>query len=102
MWTWLNIYLKNWKWKLKPVVDIPWQERENRLDKGEIDLCWICGLPYVWKAARKNPNIDLLAGPVFHGERYRICRSIFPTWLFDQIVSISKFEDLLGSNMGDQ
>jgi phosphonate transport system substrate-binding protein len=32
------------------IGDIPWQERERRFDAGQIQVCWICGLPYVWKA----------------------------------------------------
>jgi phosphonate transport system substrate-binding protein len=50
---------------------IPWQERERQLDAGEIGLCWICGLPYVWKADRPAPAIALLAAPVMLAPRYR-------------------------------
>jgi hypothetical protein len=32
------------------VNDIPWPEREELLDAGHIQVGWICGLPYVWKA----------------------------------------------------
>jgi phosphonate transport system substrate-binding protein len=46
------------------VGDIPWQERERRFDAGAIDCCWICGLPYVWKADRSQPPLELLAAPV--------------------------------------
>ncbi len=52
-------------------LDIPWQERERRLDAGQIDLCWICGLPYVWKADRDSPRIKLLAAPVMRLARYQ-------------------------------
>ncbi len=41
------------------------------LDEGQMDLCWICGLPYVQKVDRTNPNIELLAAPVMQGERYQ-------------------------------
>jgi phosphonate transport system substrate-binding protein len=51
------------------ISDIPWQERERRFDAGEIDLVWICGLPYVDKADRGD-TIELLAAPVMAGERY--------------------------------
>jgi phosphonate transport system substrate-binding protein len=57
-----------------PVVaqlDLPWQERERRLDAGQIDLCWICGLPYVWKADRASPGIRLMAAPVMRLARYQ-------------------------------
>ncbi|MBD1910404.1 MULTISPECIES: hypothetical protein [unclassified Leptolyngbya] len=26
--------------------DISWQKREQQFDDGDIDSCWICGLPY--------------------------------------------------------
>ena len=46
------------------VNGIPWQAREKLLDAGEIQVCWLCGLPYVWKADVGNPEIELLAAPV--------------------------------------
>ncbi len=51
-------------------IDLAWQERERLLDAGEIDLAWICGLPYVWKADRTPGRIALLAAPVMADERY--------------------------------
>src|SRR5262245_65935107 len=33
---------------------IPWQERERLLDAGQIHVCWICGLPYAWKADQRS------------------------------------------------
>ncbi len=52
-------------------LDIPWQERERRLDAGEMDVCWICGLPYIRKVLIPSPVIELLAAPVMQGERYQ-------------------------------
>ena len=52
-------------------IDLPWQERDRLLDAGQIDLCWICGLPYVRKADRNASQIELLAAPVMQGERYQ-------------------------------
>src|SRR5262245_26714351 len=49
---------------------ITWQERERLLDTGEIDVCWLCGLPYVWKVDAGQPEIELLAAPVMAGGRY--------------------------------
>ena len=49
---------------VETVLDITWQERERRLDAGQIDLCWICGLPYVWKADRKPSQVEVLVAPV--------------------------------------
>jgi phosphonate transport system substrate-binding protein len=53
------------------VGDMPWQERERRFDAGAIDCCWICGLPYVWKADRGEPALELLVAPVMQGDRYQ-------------------------------
>jgi phosphonate transport system substrate-binding protein len=52
------------------VVEIPWQEREAQLDSGQIQVGWICGLPYVQKVDRPDPRIELLAAPVMQGARY--------------------------------
>ena len=53
------------------VNDISWQERERLFDAGEIQVCWICGLPYVWKADEERSDIELLVVPVMEGERYQ-------------------------------
>jgi hypothetical protein len=52
------------------IGDIPWQERELLLDQGQIDVSWICGLPYVRKSNGEGKNIDLLAAPVMQRARY--------------------------------
>ena len=52
-------------------LNISWQERERRLDAGELDLCWICGLPYVVKAGRAPGSIVPLVAPVMAGSRYQ-------------------------------
>ncbi|MGH7783075.1 MAG: PhnD/SsuA/transferrin family substrate-binding protein [Candidatus Binatia bacterium] len=31
------------------VTGVPWQERERLFDAGEIQILWLCGLPYVHK-----------------------------------------------------
>ena len=53
------------------VIDAPWQERQRLLDIGEVDIAWICGLPYVWRADRGRPELELLVAPVMQGERYQ-------------------------------
>ncbi|MBI4780310.1 MAG: PhnD/SsuA/transferrin family substrate-binding protein [Oscillatoriophycideae cyanobacterium NC_groundwater_1537_Pr4_S-0.65um_50_18] len=53
------------------VDDVPWQVRGERLHQGEIQVGWICGLPYVWQADQPNPALDLLAAPVIKGDRYQ-------------------------------
>ena len=52
------------------VGDIAWQERERRFDLGAIQIVWICGLPYIQKAADPAAQITLLAAPVMAGARY--------------------------------
>jgi ABC-type phosphate/phosphonate transport system substrate-binding protein len=52
------------------VEDISWQEREQWLDAGRAQVGWICGLPYVWKADREPPPIELVAAPVMRHPRY--------------------------------
>jgi phosphonate transport system substrate-binding protein len=54
------------------VIDKPdWKERERQFDAGEIDIAWICGLPYILRADAPEPKIELLAAPVMKGARYR-------------------------------
>jgi phosphonate transport system substrate-binding protein len=79
------------------VIDIPWQERERLIDSGQIDVAWICGLPYVGRVDRGHPNIELLAAPVMVGERY----NDQPIYFSDVIVRAERpfktFEDLRGT-----
>jgi phosphonate transport system substrate-binding protein len=49
---------------------IPRQERERLFDQGEIQLLWLCGLPYVDRADAPDSRIELLAVPVPQGSRY--------------------------------
>jgi phosphonate transport system substrate-binding protein len=79
------------------VVDyIGWQSREDALYKGEIQLGWICGLPYVVEADRPKASIELLVAPVMAGERYQD----LPVYYSDVIVradsEVSSFADLSG------
>jgi len=52
------------------VTGIPWQERERLFDAGEIQVLWLCGLPYVYKADLALSELELLAVPVPAAERY--------------------------------
>lgn len=52
------------------ITGIPWQERERLFDTGEIQILWLCGLPYVHKADMAESSMELLAVPVPAGERY--------------------------------
>jgi phosphonate transport system substrate-binding protein len=42
----------------------------DQFEQGEVDLGVICGLPYVWLAARQPPSVEPLAAPVLAGDRY--------------------------------
>ena len=74
-----------------------WQQREQRLDAGEIEIGWVCGLPYTWKAANPDIEIELLAAPVMAGERY----GGKPVYFSDVIVragsGFQRFADLRGA-----
>lgn len=39
-------------------------------ERGEVDVGFICGLPYVHLTRRSDPPVVLLAAPVLQGERY--------------------------------
>jgi phosphonate transport system substrate-binding protein len=64
--TWLAAQLEM---TVELVDDVRWQERERQLDAGLIDLCWICGLPYVEKADNRAA-IELCVAPVMRAPRY--------------------------------
>ena len=51
------------------IDDVSWYERERMFDAGEIDLCWVCGLPYVDKADR-GAEIAACVAPVMEDPRY--------------------------------
>jgi phosphonate transport system substrate-binding protein len=37
---------------------IPWQEREQLFDCGEIQILWLCGLPYVHKVDLRESGME--------------------------------------------
>lgn len=79
------------------VGDIPWQRRERLLDAGAIHVGWICGLPYVQRAARARAAVELLAAPVMRGARY----AGRPVYFSDIVVrcdsAARRFDDLQGA-----
>ncbi len=56
---------------LRFVADISWPERLHSFDAGAIQICWLCGVPYVWRADRPDTDIELLVAPVPAGPRYQ-------------------------------
>lgn len=79
------------------VVDSPdWQTREAVIFNGEIQVGWVCGLPYVLEADQPGSQIELLAAPVMASGRYLGQ----PVYFSDVVVragsGFSSFEDLAG------
>ena len=79
------------------IGDIPWQERERRFDAGDIHVCWICGLPYAWKADRGQPPLELLVAPVMQGARYQDHAVYFSDVLVLRTSPFHTFADLRGA-----
>lgn len=77
---------------------IPWQERERQLDAGLIHVCWICGLPYVWKADAADSVVEASVAPVMAAERY----ADSPVYYSDIVVrrdsAYRHFADLRGAS----
>lgn len=81
------------------INDIPWQERERLLDEEWVHVCWICGLPYVWKADQPMARIELLAAPVMSGERYRNRPIYFSDVVVHRESDFETFADLRGASL---
>jgi phosphonate transport system substrate-binding protein len=80
------------------IVDMPWEEREALFDRGEIDICWICGLPYIWKVDAGRPEIELCAVPVMRHERYGNAPVYFSDVVVRRDSRFNTFADLRGAN----
>jgi phosphonate transport system substrate-binding protein len=76
--------------------DVPWEERHRRLDAGDIDVAFICGLPYTQKHDRPDRPIELLCAPVMAAPRY----GARPVYFTDVVVrrdhAAHAFTDLRG------
>ncbi len=79
------------------VDGIPWEEREALLDAGRIQVCWICGLPYAWKADATDAAIEICAVPVMLGTRYADCPVYFSDVVVHRASTYSSFADLRGA-----
>jgi phosphonate transport system substrate-binding protein len=79
-------------------IDIPWQERDRLLDAGEIDLCWICGLPYIRKAELMPGRIAPLVAPVMAGSRYQDMPIYFSDVVVHQASPYRSLADLRGAS----
>jgi phosphonate transport system substrate-binding protein len=79
------------------VTGIPWQEREARFDRGEIQVLWLCGLPYVNKADLAGNGMELLAVPVPLGARYQGRAVYFSDVVVRRQSRFERFADLRGA-----
>lgn len=77
---------------------VPWQERERMLDRGEAQIGFICGLPYVRKVDRPRPLVELLAAPVMQGARYRGQPIYFSDVIVRRESPFRTFADLRGAS----
>lgn len=79
------------------ITGIPWQARERRFDAGEIQVLWLCGLPYVDKADLAESSMELLAVPVPVGERYASLPVYFSDVIVRRDAAYLTFADLRGA-----
>ncbi len=79
------------------INDVDWQDRERLFDAGEIQVCWICGLPYIRKADQPHSTIELLAAPVMQGDRYQNRPVYFSDVVVRQDSPFHNFTDLRGA-----
>ncbi len=77
--------------------DLPWRERKRQLEAGEIEIGWICGLPYVVHADGPAPVWELLAAPVMAGARYEGRPVYFSDVVVRRDSRFQSFEDLRGA-----
>ena len=80
--------------------ELTWQERERLFDLGEIQIVWICGLPYIQKAADPAAQLSLLAAPVMAGARYGGKPVYFSDIVVHSRSPYRRFTDLRGATWG--
>ena len=65
-------------------------------DEGEIQILWLCGLPYVFKIDTERPKLELLAAPVPTGSRYDGQPVYFSDFVVHRQSAFREFSDLRG------
>lgn len=80
------------------ITDITWEEREAQFDRGEIDVAWICGAPYVRKVAQPEVKLELLAAPVAAASRYQNLPCYFSDVVVRQDSPFYTLADLRGAS----
>jgi phosphonate transport system substrate-binding protein len=79
------------------INDLPWQDRVDLLEAGQVDVSWMCGLYYVQKADQPNCALELLAAPVMSAERYQDRPIYFSDIIVRQQSRYQTFADLQGA-----
>ena len=79
------------------LAGISWDERHRRLDAGDIDVAFICGLPYSEKHDRPDRPVELLCAPVMAAPRYAGRPVYFTDVIVRQDHPARAFGDLRGA-----
>lgn len=79
------------------VIEPPWEECLQHVLAGRIQIGWMCGYPYVQSTAVPQPEIELLAMPVFAGARYENRPVYFSDVVVRRDSNINQFGDLRGA-----
>jgi phosphonate transport system substrate-binding protein len=80
------------------IDDVSWQDREKLFDRGEIHVCWMCSLPYIWKADQATSPVELLAAPVMQSARYQNQPVHFSDVVVHRGSKFRRFGDLRGAS----
>jgi phosphonate transport system substrate-binding protein len=80
------------------VGNIPWEARERLFDSGQVQVAWICGLPYIWKADQGSIGLELLVAPVMQGARYHDLPIYFSDVIVRRERGYRSFADLRGAS----
>lgn len=78
--------------------DIDWREAYRLVGAGEMDMAWICGMPYVRLADQSPAPVTLLAAPVMAGERYGKRPVYFSDVVVHRDSPYHSFADLRGAS----
>ncbi len=92
-----NYLSQQLKLETRFVIEPPWEECLQYVLAGQIQIGWMCGYPYVQTVAKPEPPVELLALPVFAGERYENRPVYFSDVIVRRDSPITKFEDLRGA-----
>ena len=77
-----------------------WQDRQDRFERGQLDMLWICGLPYIRWADTPGSSVVPLAAPVMRPSRYRGKPVYYSEVLVPAASPQRTFDDLRGACWG--